>query len=286
MDENQQSTGQTVVQTPIQPPPDNFPKETRKIRRIFNVSSWIALFTFLPVTVLILISQNTIPGDLFYPLKRSMENVVLAAASTHPATKAAFRTDLTERRFDEAEKLLLARADTTGLNSFIEEMQLTQDAIGSISDENAKKDLTEKLIKKIDEYQSKLVEVQAKSSSSITIAAVIPTSTSVPASNQSTLQPTLKIANKSISVSTPTSQITGSNLSKRTLTATPIVLSRTTPIQEISLAPTNSLEPSPTNAVSVTTIVEPTPTQIEVSPTPFLEDVSSEVEDAIDETQK
>lgn len=94
-----------------------------------------------------------------------MEGIVLAAASASPATRVAFRTDLTERRFKEAEKLLLAKADTSALDSFITEVQSTQGEIDALSSTLQKSQATEKLIAKIDDYQVKLTQIQAQTQS-------------------------------------------------------------------------------------------------------------------------
>lgn len=136
------------------------PQEPQSKRSTFNIISWIIISIFAPITVLIFISQNTIPGDFFYPVKRGLENVVLAGASISPTTSAFFHTDLADRRFGEAEKLLVASADTRGLTDFIDEVQATQFAIDALSESSQKEELTQKLITKIDDYQAKLTQVQ------------------------------------------------------------------------------------------------------------------------------
>lgn len=130
------------------------------IRKFFDVASWSALFLLAPFTILILLSQNSVPGDFFYPIKRGMENVVLAAASVSPAAKVAFRTNLTERRFSEAEKLLLAKSDTTALDDFVQEVAITQEAVATLSDPTQKQESTKTLVNKIEEYQTKLTQLQ------------------------------------------------------------------------------------------------------------------------------
>lgn len=258
-------------------------KPTGTIRKIFNTSSWFVFFALLPVTVLILLSQNTIPGDLFYPIKRGMENVVLAAASVNPATRVAFRTDLTERRFDEAEKLLLARADITGLSDFIEEVQAAQQEVATISNEESKKDLSEKLIKKIDEYQSKLVQVRAKTETT-SIATLLPTNTPV----------------SLVTESEPTSAVQPTSASLQNPTATPFIKIIPTKIPGSIPFPTPTakifpLTPSPisvTQRVTPTSIiptVEQSPTKSQTSPSPTSAPLVSgdkKVGEAIDDTQK
>lgn len=132
------------------------------MRRYLDLSSWVILFTLLPFTVLILLSQNTVPGDLFYPVKRGLENIILAGSSISPATKVAFRTDLTERRFKEAEQLLVLQADTRPLSALVGEVQVAQEELFKLSSFEDKKELSEKLIAKIDEYETKLAVVQTQ----------------------------------------------------------------------------------------------------------------------------
>lgn len=171
---------QPVIQAPIdQPPIEESPKGTGIIRKIFNASSWFVFFAFLPVTVLILLSQNSVPGDMFYPIKRSMENVVLAAATVSPSTRAAFRTDLTTRRFDEAEKLLLGSSDTNGLKEFITEIQAAQDEVSAISNPVKKQELQEKIQTSIIEYEKRLglVKTQLVTREQVTQLAFAPTVT-------------------------------------------------------------------------------------------------------------
>lgn len=272
----QPESGQSLSQTQIsQPPVGETPKEHGPIRKMFNVTSWVIFFAFLPVTVLILVSQNTIPGDLFYPIKRGMENVVLAAATVNPATRVAFRTDLTERRFDEAEKLLLARNDTTGLEDFVQGVSLAEQEIAALENEDAKIEVTEKLIKKIDEYQNKLVAIEAKTQEGRTIALSLRTKTPTPTiskkypdsvSTPVEKQPTV-VTPKTSPLSTPTpTDIKSPDVITEEPTATATILEPT-------------LEPTPTKTLSYN------PTQV---PTPVASVIEEEDEiaKAIDDTQE
>lgn len=132
------------------------------MRKYLDLSSWIILFALLPFSVLAFLSQNTVPGDLFYPVKRGLENVILVASSVHPATKVAFRTDLTERRFKEAEQLLVLQGQTTALTEFVSDVQIVEEELLNLSSFEDKKEASEKLIAKIDEYETKLALVQVQ----------------------------------------------------------------------------------------------------------------------------
>lgn len=91
-----------------------------------------------------------------------MENVILAGASFSPATKVAFRTDLTERRFKETERLLLFQGETGSLAEFVGDVQIVQEELFQLSSFEDKKELSDKLIAKIDEYEVKLAQVQTR----------------------------------------------------------------------------------------------------------------------------
>ncbi|MBI1919134.1 hypothetical protein HYS29_00925, partial [Candidatus Microgenomates bacterium] len=119
--------------------------------RVLSGTSYVLLFVLTPLAFLIMLSQNAIPGDLFYPAKRIFEKGILVAAAIHPTTRAMFHTNLSERRFYEA-YTMLTRANTSGLDSFVEEIKTTQETIVTIVDSKQKQQLEEKLVAKIDEY--------------------------------------------------------------------------------------------------------------------------------------
>lgn len=157
----------TQPSAPIPPtPPLNQPQKSN-FRKFFNLSSWIILFALAPLTVLIFLSQDSIPGDLFYPVKRNLENVILAAASVSPATRAAFRTDLTEIRFKEAQSLVISKSNASGLSTFIDEVQSTQLEVTNLTSDTERKKAEEKLISKIEEYQNGLSTLQAKTEQNV-----------------------------------------------------------------------------------------------------------------------
>ena len=83
-----------------------------------------ALFFSIP-TVLILASWNALPGQALYSVKSSMEDVALAlTANTRIAT--AFSVNFTDRRFDEAVKLLDKKGSTAGYELLVAEAQQSQ----------------------------------------------------------------------------------------------------------------------------------------------------------------
>lgn len=132
------------------------------MKKYIDLTSWILLFAMAPFTILVLLSQNTGPGDLFYPVKRGMENVILAGASVNPAAKVAFRTGLTEQRYKEAEKLLLVQADTQGLDNLAQELASAEEELLKVSSPEERKVASENLIAKIEQYDKGLAQVELR----------------------------------------------------------------------------------------------------------------------------
>lgn len=130
------------------------------MKKYFDITSWLLLFLFAPFTILILLSQNSIPGGVFYPVKRGLENIILVAASVSPTTRVAFRTDLTGRRFSEAQQLLVTRAETAAFSDFIVEVNSTQQDLSKLSNPQDKIKNADKLIAAIDQYQIQLSQAQ------------------------------------------------------------------------------------------------------------------------------
>ncbi len=267
-----------------QPQIDESPKEHGKIRKIFNASSWFVFFAFLPVTVLIFLSQNTVPGDMFYPIKRSMENVVLAAATVSPTTRAAFRTDLTTRRFDEAEKLLLGSSDINGLKEFVVEIQAAQEEVSAISDPIKKQELQQKIQTSVIEYEKRLdavkVKLVAREPRQLAIIATL-----TPTGSQ-TVSPTIEPTTIPLPTNTPFPVPTAKVGQPAIPTNTPVPLPTSTPKPPTPSKQTPSATPTPVPPTDVPTIAptltsEQTPTSTPVpsftpTPTPVPEQTDGE----------
>src|SRR5258708_3301002 len=219
------------------------------MRQYLDLTSWILLFALAPLTVLILLSQNTVPGDLFYPAKRGMENIILAAASVNPSTRVAFRTDLTERRFQEAQQLLTIKADITAYSDFVSEVSVTQQDLASFSNQKQKIELTDKLIAKIDTYQNQLTQVKNQ----VEIAQTQPQNiaiqiTPAPATGQATPAPTQ---------STQLFQTTPAPTLRPQPTSTSFATSQPTPVQtpQAVAVPSQNNSPTPTPVASLAPVV-------------------------------
>lgn len=216
------------------------------MRRYLDYTFWVLLFAFLPFTVLVLLSQNSLPGEFFYPVKIGMENVILAAASFSPATRVAFRTDLTERRFDEAQQLLVSHADTSAYNNFVVEIASAQQDLSTLSNPKDKLENSDKLIAKINEYQKQLSQV--KNEVQVASGQTPPSQTPVATSLQTSTPA------KNVPVSTPSTPLSNTQQTSTPLaTVVPVV-------SQIPLTPT----PTPVAlAPSVASVIASNPQKAE-----------------------
>lgn len=253
----QSGPAQQIPPQPVSVSQSQEPGAKPNLRKFFNISSWIVFFALLPVTVLIFLSQNTVPGDLFYPVKRSMESVILAAASVSPATRAAFRTDLTTRRFDEAEKLLLGASGTTGLKDFVTEIQAAQNEVSAISDPVKKEKLQQKIQTSVTEYEKRLDTVKVKliAQEETNQLAFVPTNTPIPvATSEPGEQPIPTNTPSPLSTSTPKPPVPSNPPTTTIITPTKAqptnIPIQTSALTQIPNTPTSI--PQPTLAPSIT----------------------------------
>lgn len=120
------------------------------------------LIVLLGPTTAVVASQDSIPGDRTYPIKRGLENVVIGLASVSPRGKAFFSKDFSKRRFKETIAMAKqGKAATSSLPELVSQTQTASLDIQKISDTNVKKQYAKDLSKQIDEYQSGLDKLQA-----------------------------------------------------------------------------------------------------------------------------
>lgn len=130
------------------------------MNNILNRGLWIIFTVLTPLTFVGLFSQNSIPGDILYPVKIGIENVGSVAFSFTPESHASYSTSLTTRRFEEAEQLIVARSDTQGLKTLVTQTEKAQESLTQVKNVEQKKEIEEKLVKSIDTYQEKLTALQ------------------------------------------------------------------------------------------------------------------------------
>lgn len=125
----------------------------------------VLMLVLLLPTGLVFASQDAVPGDRTYPIKRSLENVIVTLVSLHPSTRAFFKADMAGRRYKEA-VALVKRGDVNSSNSLIELVTQTEVAaedIGQIKDPKIKQELVDNLSKQIVEYKTGLAKLENQS---------------------------------------------------------------------------------------------------------------------------
>lgn len=125
--------------------------------KIVSTLALIIMLLLFPPAVLITISQNAIPGEKMYPLKRKLEDIVLDIASYNPTTKAYFALAQSQRRFEETQALL-ARGDIAGANlqELVTQTSTALSDIKKVENNTSKEQLISKLTDSVDEYNKGL----------------------------------------------------------------------------------------------------------------------------------
>lgn len=212
----------------------------------------LAIVLLIP-TGLVLASQDALPGDVTYPLKRSLENGIIVVASLNSASRAFFKTDFSQRRFKEAMALIKKNEDevntSQSLTALLVETQEAVTAIDQVANPKIKAEIANTLNKQIDDYQIGLTQAQEIQKPQIS-PTKIPTSAVTPSPQPS---PTLtRIISEPTSLPWPT----------------PTLLPTPTKVKVPSPVVTSFKQPSPTLSP---TIIRPSPTPLSrpsLTPTP------------------
>lgn len=122
----------------------------------------LSLLLFPPAT-LALISNNAIPGDATYPIKRGLESGIVSLASINPITKAWFSVNRTGRRFNEVTALIAkGESATDSLDELVTQTTQAAEEIKKIDDPVKKQQYIENLTNSIDKYNDKLSQIEQK----------------------------------------------------------------------------------------------------------------------------
>ena len=85
------------------------------LSKILNYASWFFLTLFAVPSVLIVSSWNSLPGEPLYEVKLTMEQALLLLMSPSATAQGALHVKYTERRFSEAQKLIVNKQSVEGL---------------------------------------------------------------------------------------------------------------------------------------------------------------------------
>lgn len=135
--------------------------------KLLSLLILVAMFVLLIPTGLVLASQNAVPGDTAYPIKRKMEDVIVNIASLHPTTKAYFRVDLTNRRLDESIKLVGRQDSVLADKTLYEYAAQTNEAVKEImqiQDQKTRREVAKKMLAELDAQKKKLDQLKVEQS--------------------------------------------------------------------------------------------------------------------------
>lgn len=214
------------------------------VKLLALISLILAVVLFPPAT-LALISNNAVPGDRTYPIKRGLEDVIYAVASINSTTKAWFSAARSDRRFDEV-GVLVAQGKKTedALNELVEQTRITASQIAKVSDPIQKEKLKVQLSTSIKKYEIAMEEF-AK------VEPVVSVSTTEP---QDSAFPTATTAPRPIVTPRATTTPIPTQTPRPTVTPRPTP----TPIPTASATARPTLRPTPS----------PTPIPVGIEPSP------------------
>lgn len=212
------------------------------VARLLTILTLILSIVLFPPAALALISNNSVPGDATYPVKRGLEDIIFSIASVSPVSKAWFAAARSNRRFEEINVLITSgkQAQAT-LNDLVEQTQVAANQIANVSNQSQREELTKQLAVSIEKYDKGLEEL---------LPPLVPEPPPAPVAQ--TARPT----------STPTPTPSPSPIVRPSASATPRATATPLPTATPRVSPTPRPTPSPTP------VVTPTPTPIPVPPPP------------------
>lgn len=125
--------------------------------RLLSTVTLILVLVLFPPTVLALVSNNAVPGDVTYPIKRSLEDIIFAVASLNPVSKAWFAATRSDRRFKEFSTLIAnGKGVSDTLTELVSQTDIAANEITKLQDPQRKKQLLDQLSVSIKKYDQGL----------------------------------------------------------------------------------------------------------------------------------
>lgn len=127
-----------------------------KIGRAFNVFTLFLMGALTPLTLAILVSWNSLPGQVTYPLKLGLENIAVFGAQINSQWEAEMRLTILDRRYREARFLLEEQASTQGYEEFLKTARATEEEVLGIKDRKLRERYREELAEDLRRYNREL----------------------------------------------------------------------------------------------------------------------------------
>lgn len=138
------------------------------VKLLSSIVLILAIILF-PPAVLALVSNNALPGDSTYPIKRLLEDGIYAVASLTPTSKAWFSAARSDRRFKEFSTLIAqGKSASNTLSELVIQTNIAAEEIKKVDDPVKKQQLIVQLSESINKYDQKLDEVSTTPSVSPT----------------------------------------------------------------------------------------------------------------------
>ncbi|OGE19249.1 hypothetical protein A2871_00130 [Candidatus Daviesbacteria bacterium RIFCSPHIGHO2_01_FULL_41_23] len=220
--------------------------------KLLSTLALVFAIVLFPPAVLAVVSNNAVPGDLTYPIKRGLEDIIYAAFSVNRITKTWFAGARSDRRYQEVTVLATKGGKIKQtLQDLVEQTQVTADQISQVTDPVEKEKLINQLSDSIAKYDAGLAQIagQIKQPSATAPQQPLPTSPAL-TSQPNAIQP-------SGSVSSPSD----SEAQLPVATPRPVaVLPQPTATPGSSTSPRATALPQPTNAPGASALPRATAT--------------------------
>lgn len=218
------------------------------VKLLSTITLYLALILF-PPSVLALVSNNAVAGDLTYPIKRSLESVIVAVASVNPTTKAWFSQTRSNRRYKEFTTLIAQGKNTTEtLNELAEQTDVALEQIAKVTNPEEKAKLIEQLSQSIKKYDTGLQQYSNPSTEAPAAIAQVPVN-----NTDNTAQ------NQTVSQSEPVSQPEQAEQAPAP-TPTPAIGAAARRAATVQQTPVPTTTPQPTSAAIAKATPKPTTT--------------------------
>lgn len=166
--------------------------------KLLSILSIILAIVLFPPAALALISNNAIPGDATYSIKRTLEDGIYVVVSLNSTTKAWFAAARSDRRFKEFTTLVAqGKKGEETLNELVEQTQVAERQIAQVADVNQKQKLVQQLSDSIQKYDQGLQQLSTSSSENLAVVeqtAPVPQITATPMESGSSSQPKPTVA--------------------------------------------------------------------------------------------
>lgn len=130
------------------------------MRQFLRSLRWGFLVVFVALTIMIIASWNSLPGDPLYGVKLGLEQALFVLVSPSYAAQGDLSVKYTQRRFSEAKRLLEDKGSVEGLRYLDKQITTTRDIIEKGSDTKTQTELAQKYIDTLTNISAQLTAQQ------------------------------------------------------------------------------------------------------------------------------